>query len=160
MKLHLLLGVKKPFETDGGRLLAHVLHRYGVFADTYRVDYCYWEEPPSKAKERVSALVLIRERLEKVWINEPGPIVGSGWMAQEVLLGCGKTKLKEHVGTRWKYVGNIERSVWICYDTAGALFDPNIVVDIAAVVCAAGKEGGLEMKVNKDEKAFDWGKWL
>jgi hypothetical protein len=159
--MHLLLGVKKNFESDGVRLLKHVLHRYGVFADDYKIDYCYWMEPPTIAKARKNALTIARSRLEEVWLKEPGPIIGFGWMPQEILLGCGKTKLKNHVGTCWTYQGNITRTVWITYDPAAALFDPNVVVDISAVVVAAGKrDGGLAMQVNKEEVSFDWSKYL
>jgi hypothetical protein len=163
MRMRLIMGVKKKYETDGVRLLVHVLHRYSLFADKYTLEYCYDTEPPTRAKERAELVKRRRTTLERDVLEEEeslGPIVGCGWMACELLTGKGKTRLKDMVGTRWTYVGNITRSVWLCNDPSGALYNPNLVVDIAAVVRAAGVEAGFLMNVNKAEPAFSWAKWI
>jgi hypothetical protein len=40
------------------------------------------------------------------------------------------------------------------------LYDPNLSVDISAVVVAAAKEEGMKPLVNKTVKMFDWGPFL
>jgi hypothetical protein len=132
-------------------MLRLLLHRYGVYQN-YRVDFCYDETPPSKAKERRAMLDEARARQEGVWLQHPGVIVGMGWMACELLIGVGKTKLKDKTGTKWHVVSDIiERTAWITYDPDSCLYDPALVVDIAAVVVAAGKEADLPMSVEKNE---------
>lgn len=159
-KMHLVLGVKSKYDTDAVRLLKHVLHRYSLFADKYIIEYVYETMPPTQAKQRKLMAAEARERLEAGWLEEPGPVIGLGWIPCEILTGRGKTKLKDRVGTRWIYVGSIDRPVWVCNDPAACLYNPNLVVDIAAVIRAAGKEAGFEMKVNVGEPAFDWQKWI
>jgi hypothetical protein len=66
-------------------------------------------------------------------------------------LGKGKTKLKHFVGTKWTYVGDIARSVWISYDPGSCLYDPAVVVDISAVIVEAAKEAQISIKVNAGE---------
>jgi hypothetical protein len=158
--MRLMLGVKQKYETDGVRLLVHVLHRYSLFADKYVLEYCYNTQPPTKAKERIGLIADRRWIFEADALEEPGPVIGFGPLACELLTGRGKTKLKDTVGTRWNYVGNINRSVWISYDPTGALYNPNLVVDIAAVIRAAGLEAGFNMKVNAAEPAFDWSNYI
>jgi hypothetical protein len=145
--MHLLLGVRK--ESDGVRMLRLILARYGIY-EGYRMDFCYQETPPSKAKDRVDLLMAARTRLEGVWLQQPGTIVGLGWMPCELLTGKGKTKLKDKVGTKWSYVNNA-CTAWITYDPDACLFDPALVVEIAAVLVAAGREAGISMRVSKNE---------
>lgn len=146
--MHLLLGVRR--DSDGLRLLRLALSRYGRYGD-YRMEFCYDAEPPSRIKERAGMLAEARTRLEAVWLEQPGVIIGLGWMACELLTGRGKTKLKEMTGTRWTYVGDVARSVWVTYDPTACLYDPALMVDIAAVLVAAGKEIGFSMSVVKND---------
>jgi hypothetical protein len=148
--MHLLLGVKK--ESDVVRMLRLILARYGIY-EGYRMSFCYQETPPSTIKERAGLLAEARTRLEAEWLAQPGTLVGLGWMPCELLTGKGKTKLKDKVGTKWSYVGdgNIVRTAWITYDPDACLYDPALVVDIAAVIVAAVKEAGISMHVSKNE---------
>jgi hypothetical protein len=148
--LYLLLGVSKMAEMDGVRLLKHILRRYGVSPNLYRIGYCYHETPPSRINERKEYREAARVRLEETWLNTPAVIIGMGWMACEMLTGRSKTKLKNMTGTRWQYVGNIARIAWVTYDPAACLYDPGLTVDIAAVIVAAGKEAGLPMHLTNE----------
>jgi hypothetical protein len=148
--LHIVLGVATDGETDGVRMLRHILRRYSIFTD-YRFEYCYTEKPPSKVADRKELIEQAKRNLESYWIEQSGVIVGLGWMPCEVLLGKGKTKLKNFVGTKWTYVGDSARHVWISYDPAGILYDPGLVVDISAVIVVAAKEAGFPTKVNTDD---------
>jgi hypothetical protein len=147
--MQLLLGVKK--DSDGMRMLRCILHRYGVYGN-YRIDWCYDKPPPSRALDRVDLIMAARERLEAIWLSQPGVIIGFGWMSCELLTGRGKTRLKDTVGTKWTYASdNIARTAWISYDPDSLLFDPALAVDIAAVIVAAGREAGLPMLIHKNE---------
>ena len=157
--MHLLLGVQQTYETDGVALLKHILRRYSVDDDEFSIEYVYSKPPAPTIIGRAPEITIARRRLERAWVDG-GPVIGCGWMACELLTGKGKTKLKDVVGTKWKYAPDHSRFVWICNDPAGALFNPNLVVDIAAVIRAAGVEAGMEMKVNQNEPAFDWSRWL
>jgi hypothetical protein len=165
MNLLLLLGVRKPYETDGERLLTHILRRYSIHSlHSYCDEYCYMSEPPSRREERLPLVEVARERLQTVWAKEPGPIIGFGWMACEILTGKGKTKLKDMVCTDWpsrlKMENGDQRNAWIIYDPAAALFDPNLAVDISAVLVAAVEKAGGKTEVNKLERAFNWEKYM
>jgi hypothetical protein len=72
-------------------------------------------------------------------------------MACELLTGHGKTKLKNYVGTKWKYNGDVVRAAWITYDPDACLFDPALVVDISAVILAAAREAEISVRVQKNE---------
>lgn len=148
--MHLLLGVRE--RSDGVRMLHLILARYGIF-EGYRMEYCYDETPPSTVKDRAGLLTEARTRLESVWLQQPGTVLGFGWMACEVLTGRGKTKLKDKVGTKWSYVGNnnILGTAWITYDLSSCLYDPARVVDIAAVIVVAAREAGISVRVQKNE---------
>jgi len=152
--LYLLLGQKQSYETDGEKFLRYLLGRYSLHRHLYRLGYCYDSTPRSTAKERRSDLEASRKHHERYWVD-PWTIIGFGWMAAELLTGRGKTKLKTLVGTKWTYVGNIVRECWISYDPAAALFDPNIAVDISAVILAAAKLDGLTARIDPAIK-FDW----
>jgi hypothetical protein len=149
--IYLVLGLRQSYTTDGERLLGLILERYGVWHEVYQVLYCYEEDPPSKIKERAGIRETARRYIESQWRRRPGIIIGLGWMACEVLTGKGKTKLKDTAGTKWKYAGELDQAVWVTYDPAAALFDPAVVVDIAAVIVEVGREIGLTMEVEEDE---------
>ena len=158
--LYLLLGIKRPFETDAELLLKHVLRSYSIYANLYHIQYAYFEQPSSTQKLRKAPLAAARTRLEEVWSREPGPIIGFGWMPCELLTNRGKTRLKTTAGTRWTYVGGIEREAWVTYDPAGALFSPNLIVDIAAVITAACEYHQIPIAVNQSEPQFNWNPWI
>lgn len=157
-KLHLVLGRKRAYETDGEYLLKHILCRYSVDLHLVHWHYSYYQEPATRAIKRKTELAETRKRLETEFLREPGVIIGFGWMACEVLVARGKTRLKNTVGTKWNCTSDsiVIRSAWISYDPAAALFDPNLAVDISSVILAACKEGGIETKLNRNIKPFNW----
>lgn len=158
--LHLLLGLKRQYETDAELLLKHVLRSYSIYGNQYRIQYAHFEQPPSTQKLRRHILAAARSRLEETWLAQPGPIIGFGYLACELLTARGKTRLKRTQGTRWTYVGAIQRETWITYDPAGALFDPNLVVDIAAVIMAACTYNEIPTQVDPTEPQFHWNVYL
>jgi hypothetical protein len=151
--LHLLLGVRPNYETDGMVLLKHILRRYSLTGDQWRIHYCCSSPPPPTKKERQATLSAAKESIKKERLSKPGPIIGFGWLPCETLTGRGKTLLKYTVGTRWG-------DVWITYDPAGALFDPNLCVDISAVLLAACRGAGVSTHISTTEPQFDWSKYL
>lgn len=160
--IHLILGVNPHYESDGLLLLKHILRRYSIFADQWNICYCYDRSPADHKKERKQELKEARIQLEAKWSRHVGPIIGFGWMPCEVLTNRGKTLLKNTVGTRWKYFGDSDESTttaWVTNDPAAALFDPNIVVDIASVIKAACAEWDISTPINKSEPSFDWSKY-
>jgi hypothetical protein len=154
-----LLGVEPNYDTAGEQLLRMILNRYGL-GDVWTIRYCYEEKPPTRQKARRSLLEARRATLIGEWGNESQQIIGCGWMACEMLTGHGKTKLGGLVGTKWGLWDGLTRQAWLTYDPAAALYDPNLSVDISAVVVAAAKEEGMKPLVNKTVKMFDWGPFL
>jgi hypothetical protein len=154
-----LLGVEPNYDPAGEQLLRMILNRYGL-GDVWTIAYCYEEAPPTRQKARKPLLEARREALMSEWGNDSQQIIGCGWMACEMLTGHGKTKLGGLVGTKWLVWNSEVRHAWVTYDPAAALFDPNLAVDISAVIIAAAKEEGLKPLVNKTIKMFNWEPFL
>lgn len=168
MKLLLLLGQKR-YGDDAERLLWHICRSYSLTRDNFVIGdkvapfhYCYYAPPASKRDNRDSdRRARLKEIIELYERFGPFKIVGFGWMTADLLLNVGKSKTKSLVGAKWKLVhpGMITET-WITYDPAAALFDPNMVVDIAQVIVLAAEDAGIQTEINPNLEPFDWSKYL
>jgi hypothetical protein len=161
-KLFILLEEAKPYMTDGDRLLGHVLDRYSLeLSHHYFIQYCYSEKPPSKQVDRLTLKEHRRNQLLDTFRISPVDLslVVMGKLSCEMVFT--KAKYPNRPGTAWKldpFFNTdkiIKQRAWVTYNPAAALFDPNLIVDISAVIFNAAQEANLPIKTNKHIKQFN-----
>lgn len=167
MKLFLLLGQLR-FGSDAESLLWHICRSQSLARDNFILreispfHYCYNHTPASKREYRESDRQAKLEEIIKLW-HDVGPfqIISFGWMSCDLLLKVGKSRTKTRIGAKWRFVEpGMSTNIWQTYDPAAALFDPNIVVDIAWVINHAAQDAGIPTEINKTLEIFDWSKYL
>lgn len=157
LNLYFLLGEKRPsYLSNGEQLLTNITSRLSLDKFDYEIDYCYFFTPPSTKKDRELYKTRRLEELVKDFEFVPDRvIIAFGWMATEVLTNIGKTRASNLVGCRFP-IQPFKYDVWFTYDPAGALFDPNLYVDLMAHVSAAIRYSGRTIKINKTIKPYEW----
>jgi hypothetical protein len=66
--------------------------------------------------------------------------------------------MKTRIGCKW-LIRDSELNpqwAWLTYDPNGAIFDPNLTVDICGTLATAMKDEGLEPKHNPKIKPYTW----
>jgi hypothetical protein len=161
-KLFILLDEAKHYMTDSEKLLYHCLDRYSLTAQDYQVEHCYLEKPPSKIIDRHALKEARRHQLIDTLSNSERSfvLIAMGKFSCEMLFA--KAKASHRYGTCWKVdkdfesVQNIIKGrAWVTYDPTAALYNPNLAVDIAAVIHAAATDANLKPKTNRQIKQFN-----
>jgi hypothetical protein len=155
-----LLGERQKYRTEAEVLLKNICDRYYLLSGTdYQVFHCYDSPPSPRAQERPRDA----RRIELLGVWERPDyrpvIVGFGWMACDILFRVGKSHMKRYVGCKWPIVDSTLKA-WLTYDPAAALYDPNLVVDIAGAVVTAAKEDGHRIQVNTKVRPYSWSKFI
>jgi hypothetical protein len=158
-----LLGEKQRYKTQGEELLENICDRYCLRSDVdYTTYYAYWAPVPSRVDDRPRDNR--RKELMDYWLGTfSNPvIIGFGWVSCDLLFRVGKSKMNSRIGCKWIVEGydNPERRAWLTYDPNAALFDPNLVCDIAGTIVTAAKEDGHTIRINKSVKPYNWEKFL
>lgn len=159
--LIVLFGRKYPYQTEGEVLFENIARRLSLSVGNFYVDHCYTSDPPSRVEMRASIRKSRREELMAKWSGLPKfpTIIGCGWMACDLLFNEAKTKMNTRIGCKWLIADSwesTERWAWLTYDPNGAIFDPNLTVDICGTLATAMFDEGLTPVNDINVKPYRW----